>query len=72
MQQPSEPTQDFESFFNCGEGIDSSFHAGPQGKGSQESKLKLSKEEEALFDDDDLEDDELDELEAKLESTHVK
>ena len=45
--------------------------AGPQDKGAQESKLKLSKEEEALFDDDDLEDDELEELEAKLESTHV-
>lgn len=43
----------------------------PHDKGAQESKLKLSKEEEALFDDDDLEDDELDELEAKLEGTHV-
>lgn len=35
----------------------------------QDTKLKLSKEEEALFDDDDLEDDELDELEAKLGET---
>ena len=37
----------------------------------QDTKLKLSKEEEALFDDDDLEDDELDELEAKLEETNI-
>ena len=44
---------------------------GPQGKGLQESSLKLSKEEEALFDDDDLEDDELDALEAKLEKTKI-
>lgn len=36
-----------------------------------QSGLKLSKEEEALFDDDDLEDEELDELEAKLGSTRV-
>ena len=42
-----------------------------QQNGVQETGLKLSKEEEALFDDDDLEDDELDELEAKLEQTHV-
>lgn len=45
--------------------------------GTGQSRIKLSKEDEALFDDEDEEDDELsngelDELEAQLEATHVK
>ena len=51
--------------------------AGPSGangtsNGAQKTGLKLSKEEEALFDEDDLSDDELDQLEASLMNAHVE
>lgn len=49
---------------------------GPDSGGPPSKSLQLSKEEEALFDDDDdgdddLDDDELDDLESKLKSSKI-